>query len=128
MTVDDVTLTPAPRSEPPYDDERPSMTEFWAARLGETELAAREAYGWDTGSREAGQPDAWVRFWRSYPPARVLREVERDRQIMALHEENAHRDCALCRDEVDAGWPCRTVRLCVAVWDSHPDYREEWRP
>lgn len=25
-------------------------------------------------------------------------------------------------------WPCDTVRIVVATWDAHPDYRRQWKP
>jgi hypothetical protein len=84
-----------------------------------------------------------------HDPARVLREVEAKRAIAALHAFSVHReeqrafaqeiaqgkppvfwvdmhDCALCGwFDAEAGG-CLTVRHLAAVWDGHPDYRQEW--
>lgn len=79
-------------------------------------------------------------------PARVLREVEAKRRILAEHNvwaavypKHAHmadldRHCVGCGftgseeyavDDVDE---CPTLRALATVYADHEDYREEWRP
>jgi hypothetical protein len=79
---------------------------------------------------------------------RALREVAFKRALLRLHQpepfwgnnplpltertsENAvmHYCECQCPDGVIEGtYPCETVRLLAAVWNDHPDYREEWKP
>ncbi|GII84582.1 hypothetical protein Ssi03_25720 [Sphaerisporangium siamense] len=49
-----------------------------------------------------------------FDPARVLREVEAKRRILALHKECDAR--------------CYIVQVLAVPYDDHPDYRAEWRP
>ncbi|GAA2484752.1 DUF6221 family protein [Streptomyces thermolineatus] len=71
---------------------------------------------------------------RHADPARVLREVEAKRRLLALHEpgemEFVDGDVCMACDVRDEGphYPCLTLRLIAAVYDQHPDYREDWRP
>jgi hypothetical protein len=72
-----------------------------------------------------------------YDPARVLREVEAKRLILAQHR---HRQadycsfgCDLCHFHSEYGMPpgvnwCETVRALASVWPDHPDYQTEWAP
>ena len=71
-----------------------------------------------------------------HDPARVLREVEAGRTILAEHfaedrgESLPGADCGVCyyigTPGSPAGWPCRTLRALAAVWSDHPDYDQEW--
>lgn len=111
-----------------------TLVEFLEARLAEDEAAARDASG---GGEESGWHEteefgvqADVRHGRAeYPivgftpasahiarhdPARVLREVDAKRRILA--EFRAF--------EMSEG----TVRALASVYADHPDYRKEWRP
>lgn len=79
-----------------------------------------------------------------HDPARVLREVDAKRQLLALHEpsRNVGADsneddssafvvcCGLCQVGVvqDGDWPCETLRLLALPYSDRPGYREEWRP
>jgi hypothetical protein len=74
-----------------------------------------------------------------HDPARVLRRVDADRRIVALHHPLEYRGpgdppgCAVCswrddQDQLHGDWPCPTLRLLGAVDDDHPDYQPEWRP
>lgn len=65
-------------------------------------------------------------------PARVLRECEAKRRIVALHSEGDKGTCYTCsvngtrvQDNLIA---CPTLRDLAAVYADHPDYRDEWRP
>jgi len=74
--------------------------------------------------------------------ARVLREVEAKRAIIAGHgPPNGGRDADRCRvctaiaytgmGHADARRfraPCPTLLFLAAVWSDHPDYRKEWKP
>ena len=79
-------------------------------------------------------------------PARVLREVERDRRILDEHfgflhpSGNPDRACRRCSDRRtdddplvhDDRWlrlepaPCPTLRLLALPYADHLDYRQEW--
>jgi hypothetical protein len=119
------------------------LAEFLAARLDEDEAAAK---AW----LPFGNPDATNREHAArHDPARVLREVEAKRQILALHHPSPglrhpvtdyHVDiCAACDvpelpqaewehiDGFDGSiYPCDTVRALAAVWSDHPDFDPAW--
>lgn len=80
-----------------------------------------------------------------HDPARILRGVAVKRATLELHGftddgwlPGENRRCTECGHvELVAGlgqrgaqqsWPCRTVRLLVSEWSTHPDYQQEWRP
>jgi hypothetical protein len=113
-----------------------TLTEFLTARLDEDEAAARDAYyeGQRWITEEEGvyrYPDddldlvhsanrkTDARHIARWDPARVLREVEAGRAILA-----EHRTAAGWSSE---NWP-RTLRLLAAVWSDHPDYQQKWGP
>ena len=114
---------------------------FLNARLDEDEAMVAVPHIWPT----------------TFQPARVLREVEAKRAIMAEHFilTNENRDeeyeefsvvpwgakggagdqgsgCVTCHyygmGGVKGYGTCRTVRLLAAVYSDHPDYRQEWKP
>lgn len=79
-----------------------------------------------------------------YDPARVLREVEAKRAILVDHS-NPHAFAAAEDPSVSLGaqisrqalgewcehheaFTCTTLRDLAAVYQDHPDWREEWRP
>lgn len=73
-----------------------------------------------------------------HDPARVLREVEAKRQLLALHVLAEQDDgdsfttemcwaCDLRSQSQEPFYPCQTLRLLAAVYADHPSYREEWR-
>jgi Family of unknown function (DUF6221) len=66
-------------------------------------------------------------------PARVLREVEAKRKILAEHrlDDMVPGVCYRCRYGVPAHWestpyPCPTLRALAAVYAGHPDYDPAW--
>lgn len=65
-----------------------------------------------------------------HDPDRVLREVEAGRRLLARYEELQHPKTLLER----ATFPmlAEVVLACIrdraAVYDYHPDFREEWKP
>lgn len=72
-----------------------------------------------------------------HDPARVLREVDAKRQLLALHavdyRERPERvlgevDDPFCAECVGERYPCATIRLLALPYVDRPGYREEWRP
>jgi Family of unknown function (DUF6221) len=72
-----------------------------------------------------------------HDPARVLREVEAKRAILALHgirRIGTWPVCTHCRpvdlvhtdDLTSESWPCRTLRQLAAVYSDHPGYDPAW--
>lgn len=76
-------------------------------------------------------------------PARVLRRVEADRQIVRRHDRAVLRAgggaqhfatetvCRSCEPNLqfpELSWPCPTLRLLALPYADHDDYRPEWRP
>ena len=77
-----------------------------------------------------------------HDPARVLREVEAKRRILARHKPGdpstnawAAPWCEGCGYEGSLSYPrtehideCPELRDLAIAYADHPDYREEWRP
>jgi len=70
-----------------------------------------------------------------HDPARVLREVDAKRKIVAMHEQAiAHKNGPLldyCQCQAEDGvvyghWPCETLAAVAAIYSDHPDYQHEW--
>lgn len=72
-------------------------------------------------------------------PARVLRDVKAKRELLELHPcagaDIGEPFCATCTPDDDLyseglanRWPCRTLRLLAAGYDTEPGYQEAWRP
>ena len=115
------------------------MAGFYAARLAEVEATAKAALAgpwhidrdplqglrimdgrglvvtWTPGFYERGDSDATHIALND--PARVLREVEAGRAILAMYADG------LAYDDYAVG---RVIRVLVAVYSDHPDYDEEW--
>ena len=121
------------------------LTEFLTARVDEDEAAAKAAAArggsiWPNSDYENRTPE--LEHARRHDPARALREVEAKRAILAAHMpgEFGYRQIEiLCRtcvtghyvymdDDAADPWPCVTVRALAAIWNGHPDYRDEWKP
>ena len=108
---------------------------------------------------DEGSPDEYqAAHIARHDPARVLREVDAKRKILAEHPVDADllawslgaaevvagrasplsrcMRCTVplpdaCEDEDQyerVEWPCPTVRALAAVYSDHPDYRQEWAP
>ena len=129
------------------------LTAFLTARLDEEHLLAHKFVYVDGGEWTA---DVLARLWwysdppkpRSatdpiiqhaarYNPARIVREVETKRAILARHQQAPGADgtlfCCWCSSDVDTAsldvwWPCPDVRDITAIWDGHPDYDPAWGP
>jgi hypothetical protein len=77
-------------------------------------------------------------------PKAVLADIASKRAVVTLHSDGGESPgylpdggygmlqhaCTDCGTHGEWGipWPCLTLRLLGAVFDEHPDYREEWRP
>ena len=119
-----------------------TLAGFLAARLDEDEAAS--AAGASTRlalsvRRVTRYPDtasrrALTMMGRHDDPARVLREVEAKRKILAEHRidpELLPGVCYRCRYGVpahweSADWPCPTLRALAAPYSDHPDYDPGW--
>jgi len=117
------------------------LTAFLAARLDELETSAARAWSLrdklDDPHRQidpnvrAGAEHAWHET--AADPARMLREVEAGRRILARYE-----DCLLRME--DPAYPHAVARdqareyedfvlpNLLVRWADHPDYDPEWRP
>lgn len=144
------------------------LAAFVSARLADDEAAAKAACGgdarratwrpqdhpsdtamvWDAHDgvvvyNEGAPDDAEAAHIALHDPARVLREVEAKRAILALHgvtidRERVRDDSGQTVEEVAVlcrlcGWVaavegagCSTVQLLAAAWSGHPDYQQEW--
>jgi hypothetical protein len=71
-----------------------------------------------------------------HDPARVLREIEAKRQVLALHspsefgtwvgdDDDQMPACSTCGD-LTARFPCKTLRLLASVYSDRPGFRPEW--
>lgn len=103
---------------------------FIRARLDEDEAAARMAakaryslYGKVRALVDQDNASAEERLMALHDPARVLRQVEALRRVVAMHY--GEHDCAELkwRDP----W-CPTLRLLTSLWSDHPEYQEGWTP
>ncbi|MFM9616818.1 DUF6221 family protein [Streptomyces turgidiscabies] len=76
----------------------------------------------------------------AHDPARVLREVDSKRQLLARHgpsdmgsfvlgddEDDDSPACRTCGD-LTVQFPCWTLRLIAAVYADRDGYQEAWRP
>lgn len=135
-----------------------TLTEFLTARYDEDEMAAigLASHSWiieENGEfdysvcfeTERLQREAVADTWRAdvvghiarHDPARVLREVEAKRKILADFENQAGWDLpegvaeGRDDDERECDQAIRDTLGIVladfaAIWSDHPDYREEW--
>jgi hypothetical protein len=64
-----------------------------------------------------------------HDPARVLREIDAKRRIIAEHALNGW-VCSTCDDGAvpPQAFPCPTLRLLALPYADRSDYREEWAP
>ncbi|MFE1925817.1 DUF6221 family protein [Streptomyces asoensis] len=64
----------------------------------------------------------------AHDPARVLREINAKRRIIAEHWLNGW-VCDTCDNgDVEQVFPCPTLRLLALPYADRPGYRTEWRP
>jgi hypothetical protein len=112
-----------------------TLTEFLTARLNEKAAAANEIHR----PRDCGSVDRDGEF-SSDPvycscdyPARVLREVEAGRKILAAYETVLGECATLLRDQRPRKYGehdglREAVAHLASVYADHPDYDEAWRP
>jgi hypothetical protein len=122
-----------------------TITEFLTARLAEDEAAANEIHR----PRDCGSVDRDGEFdpdpiWCGCGyPARMLREVQAKRAIIATHGPDPLNHfgsprsplCLVCLTDREGyeelweadPWPCLTLRAIAAAWSDHPDYRPDWK-
>lgn len=115
--------------------------EYAAARdLIESESAAAEWYEMTSGVLVTGPPtadDTWdgtfaigdsriTRFIAGHDPARVLREVEAKRKIVARYQASLGYDNA--EDEARCWLLGEIVEALASAWSDHPDYDPKWTP
>lgn len=127
------------------------IREFLEARLAEDEAVALNALhpdavkpGWWMTEHQHGDPpvchiaeDRAGNYWSvahdvfvpnaehmaRHDPARVLRDVEAKRRILAIHSNHGHDQ--YCVDSAD---PCIELRALAGIWPHHPDYDLSWSP
>lgn len=63
-----------------------------------------------------------------HDPARVLREIDAKRRIVAEHDTEGWKTGDRVRDCQWTGRPCQTLRLLALPYADRPGYHEEWRP
>jgi len=141
------------------------LAAFMTARLDEDEATAKAAYCEGPTPQQPTAPPvgAWwttpqlmtalglgtyldARHIALHDPARVLRDVEADRKILAAlkraEEYSDHVFGPVPPDDIAPGeWPGERIRAAAQVlaleqvvkiraerFDGHPDYRQEWKP
>lgn len=83
-----------------------------------------ELHGYDV--KEPWQGAAHI---ARHDPARVLREVDAKRRIVALHSDPHGGDPSCSSiDYPESAEDCETLRLLALPYADHPDYEERWRP
>lgn len=104
------------------------LTKFLQARLDEDEAAVVAV---ENAEREPWQDDDWQdqheadqAMARRFGPARVLREVEAKRKILADCDEWL---ISGSRDEPRRQLAARTIARLAAVWSDHPDFDPAWK-
>lgn len=98
--------------------------EFVAARLDEHEAQAHLSVAQNATNPELRIPAGWIEG----VAARMLRMVEAQRKILALHEvlvRGSAGDLCFACDESHS-YPCPTVRALTQQWRDHPDWDEAW--
>ncbi|AKJ14751.1 hypothetical protein ABB07_33240 [Streptomyces incarnatus] len=63
-----------------------------------------------------------------HDPARVLRELEAKRALLAEHRTRDDGTCATCREAGCPRSPCTTLRLLAVLYAGHPGYDDSWHP
>ncbi len=97
------------------------LVAFLRARLDEDEAEARETADADAEFWSDVKGDGT--YFDRFGPARVLREVEAKRVIIAECEPRARAGIGAARMAAQ-----RTLRILATVYRGHPDYRPEWKP
>jgi hypothetical protein len=133
-----------------------NIAAFLTARVDEDRASANGCMNCDQPIRRATTKTGWTHGDRSavgggwqglrcpgkltgalpWPdPARVLREVEAKRAILAEHGARDG-NCEICSavaspaagsSPVMSRWPCRTVRVVMSVYSDYPDFDPQWK-
>ncbi|WP_432010164.1 DUF6221 family protein [Streptomyces cucumeris] len=110
------------------------LVRWLGEQLDEDERVARECAGngeWDADDIAIYGPDLAPevrQHMAEHDPARVLREIDAKRRILAEHALNGW-VCSTCDNgEVEQVFPCPTLRLLALPYADRPGYREAWRP
>jgi hypothetical protein len=93
-------------------------------------VGSREPDGREWVVAETGQADrapTVAEFIAAHDPARVLREIDAKRKIIAEHDVYS-RPLGERMDCQSYDFPCTTLRLLALPYADRPGYREEWRP
>ncbi|MYU22931.1 DUF6221 family protein [Streptomyces sp. SID8352] len=83
---------------------------------------------------QASDAEGVARHIARHDPARVLREIDAKRRLVALHEpgETEYVDGDVCMAcDVRGGepfYPCKTLCLLALPYADRPGYQEAWRP
>ena len=85
----------------------------------------------------ASDDEGVARHIAEHDPARVLRQIEAKRELLALHAaewidtgdaDGNDRSGYFCAECDGKTFPCRTLRLLAAVYADRPGYQEGWAP
>ena len=97
----------------------------WVIAANGTEVVAGGRWGGEASVFESTEDALHI---AAHDPARVLREIDAKRRIIAEHWLNGW-VCDTCDDgEVPPPpFPCPTLRLLALPYADRPGYREEWR-
>lgn len=116
------------------------LVEFLRQRLDEDERAARCMDSAPSEVERNGIESTaglWVLdYLDHFDAARVLRDVEARRRIVAMHhyDNDGYGPCCyVCADTDQTGsregdWPCDTLKLLALPYADAPGYDEAWRP
>ncbi|MFD5217476.1 DUF6221 family protein [Streptomyces tendae] len=117
------------------------LVQWLRAQLADDERIARAAHApnWSTDGRRGlhyGVEDEWITdalttadadHMARHDPARVLREIDAKRQVIAEHDVYG-RKLGERMDCQSLDFPCRTLRLLALPYADRPGYRPDWRP
>ena len=125
-----------------WTDQGPNLTSKTATWMtpeggGPYPVTVLSAWGYDAWGINAEAADQ--AHIARHDPARVLREAEAKRKILAEHasgypttypKPSGQPTCGICHcgtwDWEPCDWPCATVRALAAVYSDHPAYLEQW--
>ncbi|WP_333742672.1 DUF6221 family protein [Streptomyces ardesiacus] len=129
--LDDDERTARAATEGPWSVDDDSYAEAIYAADRRTTVVAGGRWGGEASVFESTEDALHI---ARHDPARVLREIDAKRRLIALHREledpqEMQDYCATC--EVTGKYPeypCKTLRLLALPYADRPGYRDEWRP
>ncbi|MFJ8146023.1 DUF6221 family protein [Streptomyces sp. NPDC096048] len=118
------------------EDERTVRATVWEGSGNKLEWELIASATIDVGGDEFYVGDRTIaNHMMAWEPARVLREIDAKRQLLALHQPVEQRstgsgggvatDCQVC-SHFPARYPCATVRLLALPYADRPGFRPEW--